>query len=951
MTLSTITATTNDTAGEPDNTEWVFASELRGADGKIITGRPRTVKPVAGQLTVQLEPGPTMVQFGGRKWTILVPDHDEDLWVLLSVAVGVPINTSADLLAAAVETFVENNPGYPWPGVSWSESDTDAATAARKALGTLGVPTDYLTDNSGDYMVNDVVRYTDPAPTPSADLTGLYACIVDHTAGSPKDYPARWKLVSAGSWAGLSGKPIVTPTDFGAKGDASHDDTSAFQAAIDAAPVTPYGIAIVQIPDGHYVIKSTLTPKDNLVIQAAGDNCTITFIPTVTGDNLFEYIGTSITRFSIRDLRLVGEGTNNGDASAAGVAVRLSADTITEFTAERCRFTNWRYGIRLGSTGVVDSPHVQGCVFEGCASMSVTMNASRRALITDNWVNASRTGIGDQRSGTVGIWCAPLGATGEAYHSGAIISGNHVRNTYAEGINTCGHDLTVTGNVVVDCADGITVEPTIVTSPSAAEVKIGTTISGNVVTGSGNGSAIVCRHDPMNNLRGVSRVSITGNATRGYRDGIRVGLNGATTAKTSDVTVSGNVCTDHTYGLIVYDALRVALSGNMVVADTPIWIAGTSRGVSISGGSCTGLNNALNIDSNTSLVSVVGGLYTADPTSSASDAIRIAGSYVTLVGVSVDNVERSGVRVTGAAHDVSITGLLAVDDQGSPTMDDAVHVTSSGANITVDGHSISVGPVSKWVGLRSVNGVGTETANAETPTAANWKIGDLVEFTDSGDGSGNGRYVLGSNGTTWFKLAGASSGTFTDPYINLIKGSLGNTVLDFSDNSSAVNYMRAYNSAGTSPVGFSAAGAATDLSINLIPKGAGVLYAGGVQVLTASNALTVTNKRLTPRVTVTTTPGGTTLTPDSTNNDMHGYSALTKAITINAPSGTPTDYQPMGYRFKDDGTGRALTWDPIFRAIGVTLPTTTTANKTLHVFTRYNSADSKWDVIDVKQEA
>ena len=80
---------------------------------------------------------------------------------------------------------------------------------ARQAIGTLGVPTDYLTDNSGDYMVNDVVRYTDPAPSPTTDLTGLYACITDHTVGSPKDFPSRWRLVAAGSWSGLAGKPAV----------------------------------------------------------------------------------------------------------------------------------------------------------------------------------------------------------------------------------------------------------------------------------------------------------------------------------------------------------------------------------------------------------------------------------------------------------------------------------------------------------------------------------------------------------------------------------------------------------------------------------------------------------------------------------------------------------------------------------------------------------------------
>ena len=38
-------------------------------------------------------------------------------------------------------------------------------------VGGLGVPTDY--SGTGDYMVNDVVRYTDPAPSPTSDLTGL----------------------------------------------------------------------------------------------------------------------------------------------------------------------------------------------------------------------------------------------------------------------------------------------------------------------------------------------------------------------------------------------------------------------------------------------------------------------------------------------------------------------------------------------------------------------------------------------------------------------------------------------------------------------------------------------------------------------------------------------------------------------------------------------------------
>lgn len=45
-------------------------------------------------------------------------------------------------------------------------------------------------------------------------------------------------------------------------------------------------------------------------------------------------------------------------------------------------------------------------------------------------------------------------------------------------------------------------------------------------------------------------------------------------------------------------------------------------------------------------------------------------------------------------------------------------------------------------GVRTrINGVGVETANAETPTAASWEIGEVVDFIDSGDASGDGVYL------------------------------------------------------------------------------------------------------------------------------------------------------------------------------------------------------------------
>jgi hypothetical protein len=63
----------------------------------------------------------------------------------------------------------------------------------------------------------------------------------------------------------------------------------------------------------------------------------------------------------------------------------------------------------------------------------------------------------------------------------------------------------------------------------------------------------------------------------------------------------------------------------------------------------------------------------------------------------------------------------------------------------------------------------------------------------------------------------------------------------------------------------------------------------------------------------------------------------------------------MLFRIKDNGSARSISWttgaSKAFRAIGVTLPTTTVINKTLYVGCVYNSTDSRWDAVAVSQEA
>jgi hypothetical protein len=84
---------------------------------------------------------------------------------------------------------------------------------------------------------------------------------------------------------------------------------------------------------------------------------------------------------------------------------------------------------------------------------------------------------------------------------------------------------------------------------------------------------------------------------------------------------------------------------------------------------------------------------------------------------------------------------------------------------------------------------------------------------------------------------------------------------------------------------------------------------------------------------------------------QYNVTALAVATVFEDPTGTPKDGQKLTIRIKDNGTQRTLAWNPIWRPIGTTLPTTTVANKLTYVGAIYNSSDSFWDVVSVAQQA
>lgn len=127
-----------------------------------------------------------------------------------------------------------------------------------------------------------------------------------------------------------------------------------------------------------------------------------------------------------------------------------------------------------------------------------------------------------------------------------------------------------------------------------------------------------------------------------------------------------------------------------------------------------------------------------------------------------------------------------------------------------------------------------------------------------------------------------------------------------------------------------------------------VVSAPSGTIVGTSDAQLLANKRMSPRILVTTTASSITLNVGT--YDQVAVTALAEACSIEEPIGSPLDGDKILYCIKDNATPRTLTWNSIFRDLFAVLPTSTVASKTTYALCRYNEASAKWDVLDSRTE-
>ena len=177
--------------------------------------------------------------------------------------------------------------------------------------------------------------------------------------------------------------------------------------------------------------------------------------------------------------------------------------------------------------------------------------------------------------------------------------------------------------------------------------------------------------------------------------------------------------------------------------------------------------------------------------------------------------------------------------------------------------------------------------------------GDLILGGASGTGTrlaiGTNTYILTSNGTTATWTAPSASFTYPGAGISVSTGSAWGTSL-------------------TAPSG---------------------------TIVGTSDTQTLTNKRVTPRVSTAISSATPTINTD--NVDIYGLTAQAVNITSFTTNltGTPTDGQKL-WVYIVGTAARSITWGASFETSTATLPTTTVTTNRLDIGFVWNAATSKW---------
>ena len=280
-----------------------------------------------------------------------------------------------------------------------------------------------------------------------------------------------------------------------------------------------------------------------------------------------------------------------------------------------------------------------------------------------------------------------------------------------------------------------------------------------------------------------------------------------------------------------------------------------------------------------------------------------------------------------------MTGILSITNGGTGQSTAAAAITALSGSQTSGYYLRSNGTNTALSALAAADITGTvAVANGGTGQTT-YTNGQLLIGNTTGNTLSKATLTEGANisitngaGTITIAATGIGAGTVT-----------------------SVSVVSANGLAGTVATDTTTPAITLTTSITGVLKGNGTAISAavaGTDYVTPTGTETLTNKRVTPRVSTTTSSATPTINTD--NVDQYGLTAQAVNITSFTTnlSGTPTNGQKL-WIYIVGTAARTISWGASFEASTVALPTTTVTTNRLDVGFVWNAVTSKWRCVAV----